>query len=138
VSPSPGGCTAALTARFRLWRGARGGPGLCSSSAGLEALARLLDALSHPLRLRIVALLWARGELYLAEIASELGVSRALAKVHLKKLEAAGIVESRVVVEEGRAVARRFYRLSWRGEVCVSPERIARLAGVAGGGGGEA
>ncbi len=98
--------------------------GLCED---LEKLARILDALSHPLRLRIVALLWSRGELYLAEIASALGVSRALAKIHLKKLESAGIVESRVAVEEGRAVARRFYRLRWRATVCVSPEHLARL-----------
>jgi len=89
--------------------------------------------LSHPLRLRIVALLWSRGELYLAEIASALGVSRALAKIHLKKLEAAGLVESRVVVEEQRAVARRFYRLRWRGEICVSPEQVARMLEPCGG-----
>ncbi len=99
----------------------------------LEELARTLDALSHPLRLRIVALLWSRGELYLAEIASLLGVSRALAKIHLKKLESAGIVESRVAVEEGRAVARRFYRLRWRGTLCVSPETLARLVENCGG-----
>jgi len=79
------------------------------------------------LRLRIVALLWSHGELYLAEIASILGVSRALAKIHLKKLEAAGIVESRIVVEEERAVARRFYRLKWSGELRISPGKVARL-----------
>ncbi|BES82213.1 ArsR/SmtB family transcription factor [Pyrodictium abyssi] len=101
----------------------------------LEELARVLDALSHPLRLRIVALLWSRGELYLAEIASALGVSRALAKIHLKKLESAGLVESRVAVEEHRAVARRFYRLKWRGEICVSPEQVARMLKSCGGGG---
>jgi len=103
----------------------------------LEKLARLLDALGHPLRLRIVALLWERGEAYLAEIAEALGVSRALAKVHLRKLESAGVVESRVVVEEGRAVARRFYRLRWRGSVPLSPGYIASLASRCGGGGGE-
>lgn len=96
----------------------------------------MLDALSHPLRLRIVALLWSRGELYLAEIATLLGVSRALAKIHLKKLESAGIVESRVALVEGRASARRFYRLRWSGEICVSPQRIAQLAESHGGGKG--
>ena len=93
----------------------------------LEDTARLLDALGHPLRLRIVALLWKRGEAYLAEIAEALGVSRALAKVHLKKLESAGVVESRIVVEPGRAVARRFYRLKWRDSILLSPESIASL-----------
>ncbi len=88
--------------------------------------------------MRIVALLWERGEMYLAEIAEALGVSRALAKVHLRKLESAGVVESRVVVESGRAVARRYYRLRWRGTVTLSPEAIAQLVRECGGGeGGE-
>ncbi len=93
----------------------------------LEDLARLLDALAHPLRLRIVALLWRRGDMYLAEIAECLGVSRALAKIHLKKLESSGIVGSRVVVENGKAVARRYYHLRWRDVVCISPEIIASI-----------
>jgi len=95
--------------------------------SGLEGLASKLDGLSHPLRLAIVALLWRRGPLYLSEIASALGVSRALAKVHLKKLERSGVVRSRVVLEGGKAVARRLYELSWSGEICVSPESIAAL-----------
>ena len=102
----------------------------------LEELARLLDALGHPIRLRIVAFLAQRGEAYLAEIAEALGVSRALAKVHLKKLESAGVVESRVVVEAVRAVARRYYRLSWRGLVTLSPAEIARIVSECKGGGG--
>ncbi len=102
----------------------------------LEDLARLLDALGHPLRLRIVAYLWERGEAYLAEIAEALGVSRALAKVHLRKLEAAGLVESRVEVEEGRAVARRYYRLKWMGSYTLSPSAIASLVSKCGGGEG--
>ncbi len=95
----------------------------------LEKLATILDALAHPIRLRMVALLWRHGEMYLAQLSAMLGVSRALAKIHLKKLEQAGIVESVVRVEEEKAVAHRFYRLSWRGEITVSPEIIAGLAG---------
>jgi DNA-binding transcriptional ArsR family regulator len=52
----------------------------------IEKLAKKLDALSHPLRLEIVALL-VRGEMYLREIANHLGVSRALTKIHLKNLK---------------------------------------------------
>jgi len=73
-------------------------------------LARKLDALGHPLRLRIAATL-TDGEMYLNEIANALKVSRALAKVHLKKLEKAGIVKSRVVVAKGEAKALRYYEL---------------------------
>ena len=49
--------------------------------------------------------------MYLSEIASQVGVSRALAKVHLKKLQKAGLVESRVVLVEGEARALRYYKL---------------------------
>ncbi len=94
----------------------------------LRALARMLDGLAHELRLRIIALLYRRGEMYLSEIASELGISRALAKIHLKKLESAGIVESRVMLEPGKAQAKRYYRLRWRGTLTLSPEDVARIA----------
>ncbi len=63
----------------------------------------------------------------MAEIASALGVSRALAKIHLKKLESAGLVESTVVPEKGKAVAKRFYRLAWLGELKLTPGGLASL-----------
>jgi len=97
------------------------------SCVDLKELARLLDGLAHEVRLRIVALLFKHGEMYLSEIASKLGLSRALAKVHLKKLEASGIVESVTRLEAGKAQARRYYRLKWRGELVLSPRDIARL-----------
>jgi DNA-binding transcriptional ArsR family regulator len=82
--------------------------GVESSCRELEELARMLYGLAHPIRLAIVALLARREEMYLAEIASALGVSRELAKIHLKKLESAGLVESTVVLEKGKAMAKRF------------------------------
>ncbi len=91
-----------------------------------EELAKLLDGLGHPLRLKIVALL-AEGErpMYLNEIARSLGVSRGLAKIHLKKLEKAGIVKSRLVIDEERGKALRFYELV-PFNVCISPESLRR------------
>lgn len=53
----------------------------------------------------------ANKEMYLNEIAIKLGVNRALAKVHLKKLERAGLVKSRVELVEGEAKALRYYKL---------------------------
>jgi predicted ArsR family transcriptional regulator len=49
--------------------------------------------------------------MYLNEIANRLEINRALAKIHLKKLEYAGIVNSRVVLVEGEAKALRYYKL---------------------------
>lgn len=76
----------------------------------VDELAKKLDALGHPLRLKILAAL-TPNEMYLNEIANKLGVSRALAKIHLKKLEKANLVKSRVVVAEGEAKALRYYEL---------------------------
>ena len=90
----------------------------------IDELAKILDALGHPLRLKIVALLSER-ELYLNEIANKLGVNRALAKVHLKKLERAGIVVSRVELIEGEAKALRYYTLQ-EFEIQVSPQILRK------------
>ena len=90
----------------------------------LNDLAKTLDALGHPLRLKIVALL-AGGEMYLNEIANKLCVNRALAKVHLKKLERAGIVKSRIELVEGEAKALRYYKLQ-QFEIHVSPQILRK------------
>ncbi len=91
---------------------------------GINELANILDALGHPLRIRIVALL-ASKEMYLNEIATTLGVNRALAKVHLKKLEKAGLVKSRVELVQGEAKALRYYTLK-DFTVEVSPQILRR------------
>jgi len=78
----------------------------------MKGLAKKLAALGHPLRLKIITLLAEEGEdMYLNKIANRLGINRALAKIHLKKLESAGIVKSRVVLVEGEARALRYYKL---------------------------
>jgi predicted transcriptional regulator len=69
--------------------------------------------------------LLATKELYLNEIAISLGVSRALAKVHLKKLERAGLVKSRVELVKGEAKALRYYKLQ-NFDVHVSPEILRK------------
>ncbi len=93
----------------------------------LEELAKKLDALGHPLRLKIVALLAKEGRsMYLSEIASKLGISRALAKIHLKRLEEAGIVVSKIIVLEDEARAMRFYKLK-EFRINVSPEILKEV-----------
>ena len=78
----------------------------------LDELGDKLHALSHPIRMRIILLLVkGQKDMYLNEIANNLEINRALAKIHLKKLEHAGIVKSWVVLVEGEARALRYYRL---------------------------
>ncbi len=76
-----------------------------------QELARLFSALGHEVRLRILAALAEGGEMYLSEIAEAVGVSRALAKVHLKVLERVGLVRSSLVLSEERGKALRYYRV---------------------------
>ena len=91
-------------------------------------MARLLSALGHEVRLRILAALAEGGEMYLTEIAGVVGVSRALAKVHLKVLERAGIVESNLVLSEERGKALRYYRVKGL-DLRVSLGRIREVCG---------
>ncbi len=92
----------------------------------IELLSMKLKALSHPMALKIVTLLAREGEdMYLNQIAKSLGINRALAKIHLKKLERGGIVKSRVVLVEGEAVALRYYTLE-DFDIHVSPELLKK------------
>jgi ArsR family transcriptional regulator len=79
--------------------------------------AALLDLLGNENRRRILKLL-ARRPFYVTEISDSLGVSPKAVIDHLRKLEDAGLVESRV--DEGR---RKYFRISrnLRLEVNVSP-----------------
>ena len=88
----------------------------------IERLSIILKSLSHPMALKIVTLLAKEGEdMYLNQIAKRLEINRALAKIHLKKLERGGIVKSRVFLVEGEALALRYYTLQ-DFDIHVSPE----------------
>jgi len=76
----------------------------------IEDLATKLSALGHPTRIKILMEL-TKGENYLSEIAKNVGISRALAKVHLKKLRASELVESKIFTLEEEARALRFYKI---------------------------
>ena len=96
----------------------------------VEELASTLKALGHVSRLKILATL-TEGEKYLSQIAEEVGISRALAKVHLKKLREAGLVETRVMLLEDEARALRFYTLK-DFHIELSPEKLKRRKEVNG------
>ena len=73
-------------------------------------LLRVLATLANPHRLRVLAAL-ARERDYVSSLARELGISRALLQVHLRKLEAAGLVSAAIEVsEDGKAM--KFYEVT--------------------------
>jgi predicted transcriptional regulator len=75
-----------------------------------DRLLRVLATLANPHRLRVVAAL-AGERNYVSQLARELGISRALLQVHLRKLEAAGLVSAVIEVsKDGKAM--KFYEVT--------------------------
>lgn len=65
----------------------------------------MLAALANPHRLRIVAALAANGRTYVSQLARELGISRPLMHLHLRKLEEGGLVTSKYELSpDGKAL----------------------------------
>jgi predicted transcriptional regulator len=83
---------------------------LKSSDRTGNELLLVLATLANPHRLRVVAAL-AGERNYVSRLARELGISRALLQVHLRKLEAAGLVSSAIEVsQDGKAM--KFYEVT--------------------------
>jgi predicted transcriptional regulator len=75
-----------------------------------DALLQVLATLANPHRLRVVAAL-AEERNYVSRLARDLGISRALLQVHLRKLEAAGLVSASIEVsDDGKAM--KFYQVT--------------------------
>ncbi|HEY3979670.1 MAG TPA: ArsR family transcriptional regulator [Streptosporangiaceae bacterium] len=75
-----------------------------------DELLRVLATLASPHRLRVVAAL-AEERNYVSALARDLGISRALLQVHLRKLEAAGLVSADIEVSaDGKAM--KFYEVT--------------------------
>jgi predicted transcriptional regulator len=86
-----------------------------------DTLLRVLATLANPHRLRVVAAL-VHERNYVSRLARELGISRALLQVHLRKLEAAGLVTATIEVsEDGKAM--KFYEVA-PFEVHLTPAAI--------------
>ena len=75
-----------------------------------DALLQVLATLANPHRMRVVAAL-ADERNYVSRLARDLGISRALLQVHLRKLETAGLVSASVEVSaDGKAM--KFYEVA--------------------------
>ena len=90
-----------------------------------DELLRVLATLANPHRLRVVASLAAERN-YVSQLARELDISRALLQVHLRKLEAAGLVSADIEVsEDGKAM--KFYDVT-PFMLQLTPQTIATAA----------
>lgn len=64
----------------------------------------MLNALNHPLRLKVIAALRSERK-YVSELARELGISRPLLYMHLERLERAGLVTGSLELSaDGKAI----------------------------------
>jgi predicted transcriptional regulator len=90
-----------------------------SSSDLLEALS----ALANPHRLQIITALVNETN-YVSQLAREIGISRPLLIMHLKKLEDAGLVKSRLELS-GEGKAMRYYEVI-NFNIPLTPEFISK------------
>ncbi|MEV4072492.1 ArsR/SmtB family transcription factor [Nonomuraea fuscirosea] len=75
-----------------------------------DDLVEMLAALSNPLRLRIVAQL-AAGRDYVSHLARVIGISRPLLHMHLRRLEAAGLIAGNLELsDDGKAM--KYYQVT--------------------------
>ncbi|GAA0935201.1 metalloregulator ArsR/SmtB family transcription factor [Actinocorallia libanotica] len=75
-----------------------------------DDLLRVLSTLANPHRLRVLAALAAEDD-YVSRLARRLGISRPLLQVHLRKLEAAGLVTARTELsDDGKAL--KYYEVN--------------------------
>lgn len=75
-----------------------------------DHLLTVLEALSNPHRLRIIAVLF-EGRQYVSQLARELGMSRPLLYLHLQKLEEAELVWGDLEILENGKTAK-YYTLN--------------------------
>jgi predicted transcriptional regulator len=90
-----------------------------------DQLLRALATLANPHRMRVVAALAGQRN-YVSQLARELGISRALLQVHLRKLVAAGLVSAVIEVsEDGKAM--KFYEVT-PFTIQITPKEIMAAA----------
>ncbi|MEX2430749.1 MAG: winged helix-turn-helix domain-containing protein [Dehalococcoidia bacterium] len=90
-----------------------------------DELLVILSALANPHRLRIIASLL-EGRNYVSQLARDIGMSRPLLHMHLRKLEAAGLIRGSLALsEDGKAM--RFFDIA-PFALHLTPELISEAA----------
>ncbi|WP_027725074.1 ArsR/SmtB family transcription factor [Tuberibacillus calidus] len=75
-----------------------------------DDLLKMLEALSNPYRLKIIAILHKKKE-YVSQLARELGISRPLLYLHLQKLEDAKLINGHLEISNS-GKAMKYYELN--------------------------
>lgn len=92
---------------------------------GYEDYVKLFDALSHPMRVKIIGIL-AEERQYVSELARIVNISRPLLYMHLKKLEVAGIITGcHEISQSGKAI--KYFELK-SFDIHITPELMMALS----------
>lgn len=92
-----------------------------------DRLVQVLATLANPHRMRVVAALVEQRK-YVSQLARELAISRPLLQVHLRKLEAVGLVSARLELsDDGKAM--KFYEVT-PFEFELTPQTVAAASGT--------
>ena len=90
-----------------------------------EEYVKVFDALSHPMRIKILGLL-SKERQYVSELARMLNISRPLLYMHLKKLELAGLVISHAEISSDGKATKYYDCLNF--EITVNPSLLSVLS----------
>lgn len=86
----------------------------------------VFSALANPHRLRILARLRERGPDYVSQLARDIGLSRPLLILHLRKLEEAGLVSHRLELSADGKALNYFTLREFAFE--ITPDRVVEAA----------
>ncbi len=92
---------------------------------GYEDYVKLFDSLSHPMRIKIIGIL-AKERQYVSELARMINISRPLLYMHLKKLEAAGIITGRHEISPSGKAIKYFELKSF--DIHITPKLMMELS----------
>ena len=97
-----------------------------SKKSFVDEISELLKILSHPIRLKILALC-SRREFTSRELRETLDISKPLLIAHLKKLVTGGFLEYRVELDNEKMIIRKFYKTK-DFRVCIDKEIIEKMS----------
>lgn len=90
-----------------------------------EMYIKLFDALSHPMRIKIMGILEEERQ-YVSELARIINISRPLLYMHLKKLETAGLVTGHHEISDSGKAIKYFERNHF--DIHLTPKLLLELA----------
>jgi predicted transcriptional regulator len=90
-----------------------------------DELVKVFDALSHPLRIKIMGILFQKRQ-YVSELARMVNISRTLLYMHLRKLEAANLIKgNHEISDDGKAM--KYYEAQ-KFNLHITPEMLLEFS----------